>query len=210
MDISKKIRLLTIICITLLSMVFSLSSCNDSDDPLAKSGKPVVDDKVTEVTALSGIIVPWTLDEVIEKADVIVSGTVIDILPSGEGPLTKDPDRLYLYTDVLIKVESCFKGETASDTIAVRTPGGRIGDKVMISEYDFRFTAGEQVVLYLVKFSTGTPPEGMNMDSVYKLGSTHGKAVIQGDRVINTDEDATVLSIQELTEKIEALQTVQE
>jgi hypothetical protein len=214
MVISYKIKILLVSCIIVLSMVFSLSACNNPEETLSSSDESIfkdtaINNTVTEVEIVSGIIIPYTLDELIESADVIVSGTVIDILPSKEGQLLKNDNRTLIYTDVIIKVQTYLKGQTGYDTIAVRTRGGQVGDKVIIAEDEPEFDIGEQVLLYLAFLDIGEAPEGMNMQSVLKLDTTQGKAVIKGDTVINADKDNSILSIQELTEKINSIQSLE-
>lgn len=111
---------------------------------------------------------------------------------------------------MIINVNTCYKGQVEYDTIAVRTRGGQIGNNVLIDENRPEFTKGEQVVLYLAKFDIGKPPEGMSMESLYKVYTTQGKALLQGEKVIHEDKDNSVLSLQELIERINTVQSIKQ
>lgn len=147
------------------------------------------------------------MNEIIEGADVIISGTVSDILPSEEGPVLRDNDDTFIYTDVIINVNTCYKGQVEDDTIAIRTRGGRIGNNVLVDKNCPEIKIGEQVVLYLADFDIGKPPEGMSMESLYKVYTTQGKALIQGDKVVHEDKDNSILSLQVLTGRINTVQS---
>jgi hypothetical protein len=200
--ISLIIRLLLINCVAVLWTILALSACTGDKDAFSVDNQPVFVDNGTNLEIASGIIIPFTLNQIIEGADVIISGTVSDILPSEEGPLLRDNDDTFIYTDVIINVNTCYIGQVEYDTIAIRTRGGRIGNNVLIDENSPEFKIGEQVVLYLADLDIGKPPDGMSMESVYKVYTTQGKALIQGDIVIHEDKDNSILSLQELIERI--------
>src|SRR5699024_4043480 len=104
----------------------------------------------------SPLLEDMTLDKRIEQSEVIVSGTVAEILPATETmdlviPLMEDFRKKgynFLHTDIVIKVDE-FIGNSSYeyDEIVVRRNGGRLDNFVHIYDME-NYEVGEKVLIF--------------------------------------------------------------
>jgi hypothetical protein len=112
----------------------------------------------------------------IQAAEIVVRGRVIEIKPSAEGTLFAETT--VIYTDVVIQPLKYYWGPE-SDQIIVRVLGGKVDGRIMWAEGQPVFTQGETPLLLL----SGFPPDWWNSASrgdsptaLYRVvGSTQGK-----------------------------------
>lgn len=110
---------------------------------------------------MSGIVEELTDDDLEKQSNVIISGTVKEILPSkwntpnGERP-NKSLDDLdvggtdVIYTDIVIQVDQYLKNPLDSKEVTVRVLGGTVNNDVLEVEDSPNFKQNEKVFLYLV------------------------------------------------------------
>jgi hypothetical protein len=144
------------------------------------------------VISAGGLMVPLSIDDLTSRADVILIGQVVEILPSKQSDNRLQDDWRVIYTDVIIQTENYLYGQSQTKRIAVRVEGGRIGDTVMLVEDAPVFNLGEDVALFLERLSPeNTPPEGMAPENYYRVyGGIQGKYAY-GNGVITNLEGAT-------------------
>ena len=75
------------------------------------------------------------------RASIIVEGTVVD-----QQTVTR---RGMVFTDTVLHIEDCLKGDCVSREVIVRSVGGVIGEYVVEAEGAARFELGERVVVFL-------------------------------------------------------------
>ncbi|WNY25495.1 hypothetical protein MsAc7_10470 [Methanolapillus millepedarum] len=155
----------------------------------------------------------YTYEELNEKSDLIVYGTIIEISdpkwstvdgeqPKGvykeKGVTEKGEECVYyyfnlqpderIYTDMTFLVEECYKGDVVkSEKIIIRSFGGIIGEFKMNDVEHLNpedFKKGDKILLYL-REDTGT---------IKDIGPTHyviltprGKLSLNGEILINAD-----------------------
>jgi len=107
------------------------------------------------VTIGSGAIVRFTIDDLVEKADTVLIGKVVDIFPSRQ--VDKPP--WIVITDVVIEVERYLYGQPQSPQIAVMVPGGRVGESIFLVDEQPVFNLGEEVALFLYRLQSEITPQ---------------------------------------------------
>lgn len=90
------------------------------------------------------------LAELVEKADTIVAGEVLDMRSAWTA------DRREIFTTVTLRTERSFKG-APRNLVRFRIPGGTIGDTRMIATHAARFTMGERALVFLTGDSGRLP-----------------------------------------------------
>jgi len=93
-------------------------------------------------TAFATTVVHYNWDQMVDKSDVVVTGTVIDKYSHWNAAKTK------IYTTTTVAVSSILKGVTG-ETVEVRQLGGEVdgvGAKLLGTP---EYTLGESVVLFL-------------------------------------------------------------
>ncbi|MHC4470282.1 MAG: hypothetical protein ACYS99_04895 [Planctomycetota bacterium] len=116
-------------------------------------------------TATSAIVLRVTVEDLADKATVIVSGEVIE----SKARWTDDHSTINTY--VRIAVSNVHKGEAGAEVV-VTCQGGAVGDEKVPVEGVPEFTAGEQVLVFLWKNSRG---------DLLPLGMNQGKFLIEKD-----------------------------
>jgi hypothetical protein len=97
-----------------------------------------------------------TLSELVQAADIVVSGEVTGSEPAAE------QDGIP-FTDATFRVDSWIKGTgQVGDTVTIHQTGGTVDGRSFVMEYEPLLTAGEQAILYLqqaddVYFTLGGP-----------------------------------------------------
>jgi hypothetical protein len=116
-------------------------------------------------SAAATIVLRVTVEDLAEKATLIVSGEVT------EASARWTDDRATINTYVQIRVDKVVKGQ-ADGTVEVTCPGGAVGDKRVAVEGVPKFTVGEQVFVFLWKNKRG---------EMLPLGLNQGKFLIEKD-----------------------------
>ena len=153
------------------------------------------------VTIGSGAIVRFTIDDLVEKADTVLIGKVVDIFPSRQ--VDKPP--WIVITDVVIEVERYLYGHPQSAYIAVMVPGGRVGERVILVDEQPVFNLEEEVVLFLYRLQSEiTPPSGFETTEYYRVtGSIQGK-LSYSDGIMVTWRDGSI-ALSEIEQKIASI-----
>ncbi len=150
------------------------------------------------VTIGSGAIVRFTIDDLVEKADTVLIGKVVDIFPSRR--VDKPP--WTVITDVVIEVERYLHGQPQSAYIAVMVPGGRIGEMIVLVDEQPVFNLRDEVALFLYRLQYEiTPPDGFETTEYYRVtGSIQGKLSYRDGIMVTWRGDSITLS--EIEQKI--------
>lgn len=198
----KHVRVVAI-CLLILTMATVISACENTDDTASTvvSSKPTVNPEDTVITT-SSLFIQFTLDDMIERTDAAVIGTVVEILPAKQD---EREGTMIIYTDVVIEAERYLYGEPQTELIVVRVDGGRIGDRVMVVVDEAEFILGEECVVFLIHPAyEHTVPEGFSDESYYVLwAKMMGKYEIQGDTLI--DALGTEITLSEVEQKIASI-----
>ena len=136
----------------------------------------------------NAIMFRTTPDQLVDKADIIVRGTVTraQVLP---GAVHGEID-----THVSVRVDQQIKGE-APEVIELTLPGGKLDDSFMyVTDYP-DFETGQEVVLFL------------NENSERIVGQIQGKFTIAQQRILEMDLDADdfIGSLENLQQGLPAL-----
>ena len=91
-----------------------------------------------------------SLDELVERADTIVAGEVLDMRSSWSA------DRREIFTTVTLRLDRRFKGGERS-LIRFRIPGGAVGDTRLMVTHSPVFTIGEHTLVFLAGDSGRLP-----------------------------------------------------
>ncbi len=101
---------------------------------------------------VNGLVAERTMEDIILSSDVIVTGTVSDILDSkwsNEGFVRGDNISNVLQTDIIVDVDEVLEGEPSGDSVTVRIDKGEDEDTVVISDGYPDFEIDEKVLLFL-------------------------------------------------------------
>jgi hypothetical protein len=152
-------------------------------------------------TIVSGSMVRYTIDDLVEKSDTVLIGKVVDIFPSRQ----VDRPPWIVITDVVIEVERYLYGQSQSTYIAVMVPGGRTEEMVVRVSDQPVFNLGEEVALFLYLQVSGiTPPGGFNRDEYYMVtGSIQGKPSYSDDIMVTWEGERFTVS--EVEQKIASI-----
>jgi hypothetical protein len=160
------------------------------------------------VNEISPMFTEFNLNEMIINSDAIVTGIVVNILPSQKGldPVMFSKTVPAIYTDVIIKVNSTLYGINENKDIGVRLLGGRIGNEVMLSS-EGEFTVGENVLVFLFKeknYEMTPAPSNINTQDYYKVVRLfQGKFQLAGDTATNSE--GVKLSVKEIQNRIQSV-----
>lgn len=100
------------------------------------------------LTADATSFLEMTADEAIDRADLIVRGTVTEVWTE------RDPNgRVFTYAQ--LEVEHVLKGDEARDSVIIKQIGGVWGGRPTLVAGMAQFSAGENVVLYLEEAKDG-------------------------------------------------------
>lgn len=122
-------------------------------------------------------VAPWSLTEVTLRAGLIVRGRVTGQLSAW------DKEEAVIFTLTTVEVLDQIKWQTNEDRLAIRTPGGVVGDIGLWVEPAPHFVPGEEVLVFLEP----SPAGGYQV-----VGSVQGKYTIRQGWAINEDRDAAV------------------
>ena len=167
------------------------STGNGSVEEFSASDLPTI--------TVSSCVAYMGLDELTNNSDLILIGSVKEILPArwntpdGEQPENALEDlglHEVIYRDVVISVDEYLKKSLSSNEVVVRVLGGTVGNLTMDVEDQPSLEPGEDVLLYLVN---DTHPATKNLGPEYFVVcgcfqgkfslSEDGKAVSKGGTV---------------------------
>lgn len=180
-----------------------------SPPPASSPGYPNHGIKTTNVeprpgesgTIVSGSMVRYTIDDLVEKSDTVLIGKVVDIFPSRQ----VDRPPWIVITDVVIEVERYLYGQSQSTYITVMVPGGRTEEMVARVSDQPVFNLEEEVALFLYLQVSGiTPPEGFERAEYYIVtGSIQGKPGYSDDIMVTWEGERFTVS--EVEQKIASI-----
>jgi hypothetical protein len=121
----------------------------------------------------SALVVKMETPELVDRADQIVTGRVLDVRSEW------NDSRDYIFSYITVRVDEYVKGTGGRDVV-VKIPGGAIGDiQLRVSDIP-DFAEGETVVLFL----TDDYPEHSNL-----LGLFQGKYTAVEGRLLENGAD---------------------
>ena len=151
---------------------------------LVPAGEPVDSGEIV-TQRVSGIIEEMDMDELTEKSNLIIHGTV-------EGPgqglqIQAVGGGITNYTDYTVHVEETFAGDS-QESVTVRVKGGIAGNLEVICDYAPDLEEGKEYLLFLLKPDQGG---GYNTegDYYYVTGSFQGVYELEGTK----NEPATAM-----------------
>ena len=130
------------------SSLDSITQANSSDEPVT--------------FGMNVNFIHYTYEELSNYSDVILIGTVKEILPPKWNTIDgKQPDKPFtelgpvnndfIYTDIIVNVDEYLKNPLSLKGVIVRITGGTIGNVSVTSDAEPKFKTGEKVLLYLNK-----------------------------------------------------------
>lgn len=145
----------------------------------------------------SGALPHYTIDDKINKAELILIGKVTTTLPSmWMGPNGSDPKDASekeiirargLFTDSLLSVNQILKGELAGSQVRVRVFTGKTKKVVWTSDAQPSYVKGK---VYLLFLREDTGPTTYVSPGYYKaVGAFQGVYEIVGGRAISRDDE---------------------
>ncbi|WP_244603371.1 hypothetical protein [Methanococcoides sp. NM1] len=183
----------------------SITENEQSTEPLAEQ----VSDNSGKVTiGISSCLEYLSHEDLSDRSDVILIGTVKEILPckwntvDGERPTDDIYDlgwNVLIYTDVVVSVDQYLKNPLSEKEVIVRTQGGDDGYVIMDVEDEPSFASGEKVLLYLTN-DTYPPTKDFGPEHFVVTGVSQGKFTLTDDgRATQIGES---LTLDELLETI--------
>lgn len=156
-----------------------------------------IEDNKREVITITSYasVVEMSLDDLIERADLIVVGGFVNIYPSRWSTTNgKLPDNatielvsqqhLRIFTDSNFQVAQYLKGNTQNPTIRIRTMGGQVGEDSMIISGQPIYKIDEMYLLFLY-YNTGATA---NVDPGSYYGSSTLYEIKDGKAISVKDE----------------------
>jgi hypothetical protein len=122
------------------------------------------------VPAIATVVLPADFATVVNGADVIVSGRVVDV----RSGLT---ERRSIESLVTVAISETVKGATGG-TITFRVPNGTVGRYRRITLGAPEFVEGDRVVLFLRSRAPSIPTLFGLSQGVYRIGSTDGGEMV--------------------------------
>ena len=169
----------TAIIILLVMPIMMLPACsNEAPDPNA-APKPQISPK----------LVALTLDQLTDRADAILIGTV-----TGK-ECRRDSPEGDIYTMVTVKTEQQMKGQTALETVTIRVQGGEVDGAVQKVEDAPLFQQGEKVIVFLKQGDGGT---------MMIVGGLQGKGVVENGTVTSVVPTLNGLKSENVSASIKA------
>lgn len=141
-------------------------------------------------------------EELSNRSEMIVIGTVKEILPSkwtsadGKRPNGIDSFSLEnsIYTDVTISVDKYLKNPSSSKEVTVRIDGGTVGNDTLETDYEPTFKPGEKVLLFLtddvVTSTSNIEPKHLRVTGCMlgKFTLTDDGKAVRRDKTVSQDE----------------------
>jgi len=123
--------------------------------------------------------VPLSIEEMTETANVILIGTVEEVLHSAASPYTVP----HMHRQVTVSVERCLKNTLETETVTVVALGATLGNTTMWVEDEPEFQESERVLLFLRDDPTflNDNPQGFYQ----VVGLCQGKFTVDSDSAIS-------------------------
>jgi hypothetical protein len=190
-----------------IKSIYGTKSSLASSD-YSTTGIKMTDNSITSINTekpldihLDALIKKCTHNDLKDESDMIVIGTVKEILPSkwntidGEKPNKENTkqDQNIIYTDIIVNVGNYLKNPISSKEVIVRTYGGKVGNVSMELDVEAQFKPGENVLLYLSKDTS--PLTNIGPEHFFVYGSMQGKfkltddgKAVRPDEIVSQDE----------------------
>lgn len=137
------------------------------------------------VQVVEGILPDYSVNDLIKLSEIVVIGSVTEILPAQKG-IRKESGTNLIYTDVVITPDRILNGKVTSQYIIVRVWGGRVGGETEIYEQEPVFTINERVLVFLSEFTSVFPADSSNNLAYHRVvGGLLGKYRVEADRATN-------------------------
>lgn len=147
---------------SLLMMVLIIAGCANTTS--SNSSIPV---RPSFTITVDGSLPKFSQSELIQRADLIVIGTILPDsmskwntptgkLPSNITDAAQIPGGLFIYTHTPIQVESYLKGDIKDTVIMVQTIGGKVDSDQMLTESQPSFEPNQKVLLFLSNDTVNT------------------------------------------------------
>lgn len=200
-------KLITLIAVTLLTLSF-IVSCSEPvvpvsvDDSVPSTlAKPEKGELVSEV---EGILPDYSIADLISNSELIVTGTVTKILPTEKGK--RPSGKLeFLYTDVIITIDTCLYGDKDLKEVLVRVWGGEFENLNEIYNCEPIFRLNESTLVFLAEFSEVISVTEETSAPYYRVtGSLLGKFSLDDNSAIQqkTGQKYTIEQIQNKIDKV--------
>lgn len=154
--------------------------------------------------ASHALMIHLTLEDLAKRADAVLIGKVVDILPSREVADWEFMDHHTIVTDVVIEVEQYLYDGSGSKYVTVAVLGGQIGEMRIWAEDQPVFDLGEEVLIFLSdseeEWKIPSPEECVSGDFYMVTGSRQGKLGYRDGQVITPEGNS--ITISELEKKI--------
>jgi len=138
---------------------------------------------------VSGMMLALSLEQLVEQADVILTGTVTGIESKGDS-LSKN-----IYTNAMVSVDQVIKGQPGATDITIKVQGGAVDGLIKAVEDAPSFQQNERVLLFLKSNADNT---------MTVIGNLQGKGVIEEGKVRSVVASINGLSLVELRTRIAA------
>ncbi|KFI53813.1 hypothetical protein BBIA_1410 [Bifidobacterium biavatii DSM 23969] len=157
-EMKKRVVILSLMLVGLIAM----SACGSNANPTATNNE------ITTIQAEYPIY--DTAKEIIDSSDLVFSGTVKKIsykslnVKSEKGPDLEtglDKSSEIPYTIFSITIDKVYKGNTDANTIAIKRPGGKVGDQVVAVQGDSTIGVGG-TYLFITKTYENSYPSLLN------------------------------------------------
>jgi hypothetical protein len=168
-----------LVLVAMLMMFFSTCTATEPQQPTPPK------------TNVSTMMVALSLYQLVERADLILTGTVTGLETKGETGSKN------IYTNAIISVDQVIKGEPKAAAIIVKVPGGTVDGSTKTVEDTPSFLQNEKVLLFLKSNADNT---------MAVIGNLQGKGVIEEGKIRSVVISINGLSLAELCTRIEALE----
>jgi hypothetical protein len=188
---------IAISCLSLLLLVIGMTACTTQGKTLltnAISSKPIAQPG-DMVTTSSGMMAPFSFENDVKDSNAAIIGKVVEILPS-KIDAEKLSSTKIIYTDIVIEVERWLYGQLDSKRIAVRVEEGRVGNKIMVSDYEPEFILGEKCLILLEKppYQREVPTGFIDSNYFNVFDRALGKYTVNDDKLVDWQGNEQVLS----------------
>jgi hypothetical protein len=186
-------------------VVFYLNNMNNANTVGAPKPAPAKP-KGNEIASMAefGSYPMYVLEDLTKGAELIVKGTVKSVSePRWNNKENRKPDPIRgedtIYKDTVFEVDKECKGTASSNTVKVRSSGGRTDDFELINDMELKLNVGDEAIMFLVHDDSIYNKE-KDTEHYVLLGALQAVYSISGSDASNVHESMTVA---ELEQKIE-------
>lgn len=90
------------------------------------------------------------IQDLVRKSELVFEGEIIN------NESKWSPDKAFIYTENLIRIEKLFKGQVMDTLVSIATKGGAVGDEMQIHTHHATLAKGQTGIFY-VSFETDLP-----------------------------------------------------